>query len=827
MAAYRADIEIGVKGIRQLQAITKQIETLSTGVDSVNKRLANSTQSINAYNANLAKAAATLSKVNAGTIAEADAIRQYVQALGQANTARDRQNRLIQEQIALQRKAVATRDAGFGVQGPRQAPVTTSAGQRNGGRPGRFSNVVLGAGFPLLFGGGPGSVLGGAAGGLVGGPGAFAAQIGLSALGQQLDTLVAAAARASTAFTSTAKAFDFVQEKALFSSESARELAIELEEQGKVTELSALLSKELSEILGNQGVKAMKDLGQTTNKTTELWNKLTLQLQALIAGPLNAFLTWVNNAISTLSARLRFGALQRDLAGNEELAAEIQRRRKARGRGARLGALTGQDYTELISQFGGLVQPTEQIPITAEDLRTITAPKTAAGRRGPADRTAQLKEDLEAMKLISITQDGIRDALFEGNKELAIRLAYDQKVYDINRDTAKALLNANYETEKAVIRAQEIVRLKDAQLERDDELRELARDINRILTETLDDLRGGVTWDDTGLRDIFDLRLPDAINEFQENIAALQDPTNQIIGAATAIGDAFTSSFRDIVSGAVSAQQGLANFFKNVGDYFIDLSARILAEALKLQAVQIISSIFGSALGSFGTSNLTLPGLEGAGALSSGIASGAAVPNYSSGVVKQLSSSPQLFPGGVFAEGGFVTSPTRALIGEGGEPEYVIPASKMAGAMARYASGLRGGGVIDGAVSDNRNFLDSLTTGINGSTADASEQDAATAGAAATRASLRETERFRENQMQIMNQQTERERRFERERIEQMASTPGNLNIRYESQVINNVEYVTRDQAERLASQSALRGRELAINALQTSVKTRKRVGMA
>ena len=48
----------------------------------------------------------------------------------------------------------------------------------------RLQGVALGAGFPLLFGGGPGSILGGAAGGLVGGPAGFAAQIALSAIGQ-------------------------------------------------------------------------------------------------------------------------------------------------------------------------------------------------------------------------------------------------------------------------------------------------------------------------------------------------------------------------------------------------------------------------------------------------------------------------------------------------------------------------------------------------------------------------------------------------------------------------------------------------------------------
>ena len=54
-----------------------------------------------------------------------------------------------------------------------------------------------------------------------------------------------------------------------------------------------------------------------------------------------------------------------------------------------------------------------------------------------------------------------------------------------------------------------------------------------------------------------------------------------------------------------------------------------------------------------------------------------------------------------FAQGGFVDQPTRAVIGEGGESEYVIPSSKMNEAMGRYARGARGGAVIpDGPGGD-------------------------------------------------------------------------------------------------------------------------------
>lgn len=253
------------------------------------------------------------------------------------------------------------------------------------------------------------------------------------------------------------------------------------------------------------------------------------------------------------------------------------------------------------------------------------------------------------------------------------------------------------------------------------------------------------------------------------------------------VSQALSDSITGLITGTTTVAEAFSRMFENIGKAFIDMATQMLAQQIFMTVLK------------------ALGGGAGFGAVDS--------QGRSFGMLVDA-----------FADGGFVTGPTRAIIGEGGEPEYVIPASKMPGALARYASGMRGSGVIDGAVSDNRDFLNSLTTGINGSTVDVSEsQDAV----AATRASLRETERLRENRMQIMSQQSASERRYERERIEQMASTPGNLNIRYESQVINNVEYVTRDQAERMAAQSALRGRELAIGSLQNSVKTRKRVGIA
>jgi hypothetical protein len=47
-----------------------------------------------------------------------------------------------------------------------------------------------------------------------------------------------------------------------------------------------------------------------------------------------------------------------------------------------------------------------------------------------------------------------------------------------------------------------------------------------------------------------------------------------------------------------------------------------------------------------------------------------------------------------FADGGVVNGPTMALVGEGGEPEYIVPQSKAAGFAANWMAGKRGGAAI-------------------------------------------------------------------------------------------------------------------------------------
>ena len=67
-----------------------------------------------------------------------------------------------------------------------------------------------------------------------------------------------------------------------------------------------------------------------------------------------------------------------------------------------------------------------------------------------------------------------------------------------------------------------------------------------------------------------------------------------------------------------------------------------------------------------------------------------------------------------FSSGGMVTKPTIGLVGEAGEDEYVIPASKMAQSMQRYSEGARGESVIPGsAYGSSGGAAGTSTTTVN------------------------------------------------------------------------------------------------------------------
>ena len=103
--AYTADINIVVKGQAAVNKLQQDLETLARKLDDITKRRIGPSTALETFNAQLDEAKRRLNQVAAGTNAETEAIKNYVTALGNANAASTRQNKLIQEEINLREAA--------------------------------------------------------------------------------------------------------------------------------------------------------------------------------------------------------------------------------------------------------------------------------------------------------------------------------------------------------------------------------------------------------------------------------------------------------------------------------------------------------------------------------------------------------------------------------------------------------------------------------------------------------------------------------------------------------------------------------------------------
>jgi hypothetical protein len=221
--------------------------------------------------------------------------------------------------------------------------------------------------------------------------------------------------------------------------------------------------------------------------------------------------------------------------------------------------------------------------------------------------------------------------------------------------------------------------------------------------------------------------------------AKLQMEKDLFDGMANTVAGAFSSAFDAAVSGT-----------ENLGEALKGLGADLLATIGKMLIMYAIAQALGA-----------LGGTDGKGVFSF-LAKGFGFKGAKDGAY---------WPGGfeAFADGGVVTSPTMGLIGEGGEPEYVIPASKMRGAMSRYAGGARGNSVIPGSSAEG-----------------GTEQGG--------------------------------------------VATMEPIDVRYSVERINSVDYVTADQFQagmaRAAQQGAVQGERRAMRSLKNSSATRRSVGI-
>ena len=374
----------------------------------------------------------------------------------------------------------------------------------------------------------------------------------------------------------------------------------------------------------------------------------------------------------------------------------------------------------------------------------LDARSRSGGRKGKSDaerEAERLAKELERSLALGdqLATQFARQAvlLFETSelerKRLQIQFDFEDRAKQISE-----LKNAEQQTNLNQLNA-EIQRLELIDLQTE-ALKKQAEEADKLFKKAMEGSKFGVAGEGTVASG-----LQDAITKLKEDLNPIKLATDSIVNGATAIGQAFTTAFGEVITGAKSTQEALADAFKKIGEAFINMALEIIAKQITLIILQtILNALSGG--GTFGTANKNLSG------------AGALTPKGG-----------KLFPSGVFAEGGFVTGPTNALIGEGGEPEYVIPQSKMSAAMSRYSRGARGESVIPSS---------GTSTESAGGTA--------------------------------------------------IATAP--IDVRYTVERINSVDYVTADQFQagmrQAAAQGAKQGEQRALSTLRQNTNVRRSVGI-
>ena len=446
----------------------------------------------------------------------------------------------------------------------------------------------------------------------------------------------------------------------------------------------------------------------------------------------------------------------KSLARRIEQAQRLEQRSEAQLRIAETQGAIGRLLAQQDNQRVALQARINKLLADGADKEIVRATESA--------KTSQAKaHELELGKKIDALYKNAMRPLRSAVESIKEKIRFDGRYKEllkqgINPERAKAIISIEKAFEKTVeLLDTEIDILKakvaqgdatEAQIEALDRLIKKRKEAEGERDEGIQGTEG------VGKKPTFMEGLDGAIKKQEDALKDLINPLNQVIKAADAIGEAFKASFKGIITGSMTAKQALASFFQSIADHFADMAAQIAAEALKLAALKFVKMIVGAMLGGGGGGNTI--DVDAVGAYMPG-GSSFAQGGYVPGGFK------------AFNQGGVVSQPTLGMVGEGGEPEYIIPQSKMRESMSRYSRGVRGPGVIP-------------------------------SGGGATAASGGGT------------------------------AVAAPIDVRYTVERINSVDYVTADQFQRgmqqAAAQGATQGEQRALTTLRQNTSQRKRIGL-
>ena len=458
-------------------------------------------------------------------------------------------------------------------------------------------------------------------------------------------------------------------------------------------------SGQSADAANTMGDTVTQSVVKMTNKISDLVRKLDTALGPAISG----IITLINGVIDAAIGAISTLEHMFSLSENKQIAIEVIQSGDLRGGFGRglsgIDEIIGQDRREQLQKeagFGGLTNPfsnsNDRDKKFLEALRNepkikelIAGPQKVTDSSKPVvtenPEIVALRAQVEALLSgnsnnssggnAGRSKPGEAEKLLkkqlESGAKLSQQFTRQIELKEASSDLAREELQIEFDRQDALATIAET-----AEISQIAGLEELANKIAILDTEKA---RGKLAAKqaieqkkrDDAAADAAQKRLEaDPLFQMQEKFKKLIELKSQVEAAATSIGTAFSNAFVDVISGTKSVSEAAADMLKSIASDFLAMAKKIIAQQLIMILYQTI-----------------LKALGGGGKVFGG--------NFS-GMRDSFDLSGGQF--GAFAEGGYVTGPTNALIGEGGEPEYVIPESKMRESMGRYSRGSRGGSVI-------------------------------------------------------------------------------------------------------------------------------------
>jgi hypothetical protein len=277
----------------------------------------------------------------------------------------------------------------------------------------KTTDILTGAGFPLLFGGGPGATLGGLAGGVVGG---FGGSIALSALGAQFDKTGETAKRLAASIKDPIQLLDELTTAGFQVSDSLKEQVKNLNDQGLVLDAANLAIEEFTNKIGNKGVKELQNFDAATDELREQLAKTSLIIFSEFVPAISA----VTKIITSFVRNLTGPELQR-LAKNADPAAFERARTFAREQSQ--GRFFGGDpvkYNQVLTAESRKILARSSAPVLDPDEQNRLV---KAQQRSLNINSLELQIIKDKLDIINSSGDILDENVFLAEQKLIINKA--------------------------------------------------------------------------------------------------------------------------------------------------------------------------------------------------------------------------------------------------------------------------------------------------------------------------------------------------------------------------------------------------------------------